>query len=147
MAKAPVVAVIGMKALSKDLAKLTADRGALNKALSAAARQAVEPVAAATRSSLPQDSGRLAGTVRVSATRTGGAVRMGSTSARYAGWVEFGGTRRAPRLSTRPYLSQGRYMFPIAHRLAGEAAGIYSKATETAIAAFPWTNEGNQPHD
>jgi hypothetical protein len=31
--------------------------------------------------------------------------------------------------------------------LAGQAAGIYSTAVETAITNFPWTNEGNQPHD
>jgi hypothetical protein len=147
VAKAPVVAVIGMRALAKDLAKLTSDRGALNKALAAAARQAVEPIAAATRSSLPQVSGRLAGTVRVGATRTGASVRMGSSSRRYAGWVEFGGTRRAPFVSSRPYLAQGRYMFPVAHDLAGEAAGIYSAATERAINDFPWTNEGAEPHD
>jgi hypothetical protein len=147
MAQTPTVAVIGMRALARDLSKLTSDRGALNKALGAAAKSAVEPVAAATRSTLPQVSGRLAGTVRVSAIRTGASVRMGSTSARYAGWVEFGGTRRAPRVSTRPYLSQGRYMFPIAHDLAGQSAQVYSQATEAAIANFAWTNEGTDPHD
>jgi hypothetical protein len=141
------VAVIGMRALARDLSKLTSDRGALNKALAAAAKSAVEPVAAATRSTLPQVSGRLAGDVRASGTRTGASVRMGRASIRYAGWVEFGGTRRAPFPSTRDYQSQGRYMFPIARDLAGKAAQIYSAATEKAISSFPWTNEGADPHD
>jgi hypothetical protein len=72
---------------------------------------------------------------------------MGTSSRRYAGWVEFGGTRRVPHFSTRDYRSQGRYLFPRATELAGEAASIYSRATEAAIENFPWTNEGNQPHD
>jgi hypothetical protein len=149
MPKTPVVAVIGMRALTRDLAKLTSDRGALYKALQAAAKSAVEPVAAATRSTLPQVSGLLAGTVRVGATRTGASVRMGSSARRYAWWVEFGGTRRVPFVNTRKdgYLSQGRYLFPLAHDLAGEAAAIYSVATEKAINSFPWTNEGDDPHD
>lgn len=142
-----MVAVIGMRALSRDLAKLTSDRGALYKALQGAARQAVEPVASATRSALPQVSGRLAGTVRVGATRTGASLKMGTTARRYAGWVEFGGNRRTPWPSSRPYLSQGRYMFPLARDLAGEAAGIYATATEKAINDFPWTNEGAEPRD
>jgi hypothetical protein len=150
VAQTPQVAVIGMRALARDLSKLTSDRGALNKALQAAAKSAVEPVAAATRSTLPQVTGRLAGTVRIGATKAGASIRMGTSARRYAGWVEFGGTRRVPFVNTRKdgYLSQGRYLFPLAHDLAGEAAAIYSVATEKAIANFPWTNQGNEtPHD
>jgi hypothetical protein len=147
MTQAPQVTVVGMKALAKDLAKLTDDRGALNKALAGAGAAAAAPVAAATRASLPQDSGKLAGDVRVTATKSGAAVRMGRSSVRYAGWVEFGGTRKAPHGSSRPFLSQGRYMFPRAAELAGSAAALYTDAVTKAIDNFPWTNTGDSVHD
>jgi hypothetical protein len=140
MAQAPTVAVIGLKAFQRDVKRLTGDAGPLNKACSAAGRTAAAPVAAATRSALPQVSGRLAGDVRVSATRSGASVRMGRSSIRYAGWVEFGGHRHAPHESERAYDSRGRYMFPAAVQLASSSARLYSAALAKAFDSFGWSN-------
>ncbi len=142
MAQQPEVAIVGLKALLRDVKKMSGSNGALNKALSAAGRHAVEPVAAMARGALPQDTGRLAGDVRVTATRSGAAVRMGRSNLRYAGWVEFGGTRRAPHVSTRDYNPRGRYLFPAAVQLASVAAQRYSDATQAALDNFAWTNSG-----
>ena len=147
MAQAPQVAIVGLKALLRDVKKLTANNGDLNQALSAAGRHAVEPIASQARSALPQDSGRLAGDVRVTASRSGAAVRMGRSNLRYAGWVEFGGTRRVPHVSTRDYDPRGRYLFPAAIQLAAIAAERYSVATQAALDNFDWTNTGSSPHD
>ncbi|HEY2303004.1 MAG TPA: hypothetical protein VGH66_13990 [Acidimicrobiales bacterium] len=147
MAQAPAVQVVGLKALSRDLGKMSGPNGALLKAMQLAGSQAVEPVAAATRAGLPQDTGRLAGDVRVSATRSGAAVRMGRPSIRYAGWVEFGGTRKAPHTSTRPYQALGRYMFPRARELAGAVAARYSTAVGHVLENYGWTNQGGSVHD
>jgi hypothetical protein len=70
---------------------------------------------------------------------------MGRTNLRYAGWVEFGGTRKVPHRSTRPFLSQGRYMFPAALELAGLSARLYSEAVTEVFANYPWTNTGTDP--
>jgi hypothetical protein len=145
MAQAPQVAVVGMSALRRDVLRLTGDAGPLNKALSAAGRQAAEPVAGAARGALPQVSGRLAGDVRVTASRSGAAVRMGRSSLRYAGWVEFGGHRMAPWDSFREYDSRGRYLFPNAVQLASVSGRIYSDATQAALDSFGWTNETSDP--
>jgi hypothetical protein len=142
---APTVAVVGMSALRRDMARLTGDAGPLNKALSAAGRVAAEPVRDITRSRLPQVTGRLADDVRITATRSGAAVRMGRASIRYAGWVEFGGTRRVPHRSTREYLPRGRYLFPAALELADTAAGLYAAGVTKALDAFGWTNAGGTP--
>ena len=142
-AKAPQVAVVGLRALNRDIQKLAADRGPLNKLMSQAGRVAADPVAAATRSTLPQVSGRLANDVRVTATRTGAGVRMGRASIRYAGWVEFGGHRKTPHPSFRPYDPRGRYLFPAALRLASTTANLYSKAVQDGFANYPWTNTGS----
>jgi hypothetical protein len=147
---APVVGIIGARALRKDLSRLADDvNGPLYKAIAAAGKQAVEPVAAATRASLPHDTGNLAGTVRTSGTRTGGSVRMGRASVPWAGWVEFGGSR--PDGSEREYIPTGRYLFPAARQLASKAAEDYSQAL-TVLFERPgiWTNstsDGSQVHD
>jgi hypothetical protein len=145
MAQAPQVALVGLNALRRDLGRLTANTGALNQAFVKAGTSVAEPVAAAARASLPQVSGRLAKTVRVRKMRSGAGVAMGSASARYAGWVEFGGTRRAPHASSRDYEPLGRYLFPAGLSMAGAGAGAYSTALNAALDSFNWTNETNDP--
>ena len=149
----PVVGVVGMKALSRDIAKLAEDeRSPLYAAIKQAGLTAANPVAARTRGAIPQNdrsSGRLMRDVRVSATRTGAAVRMGRASIPWAGWVEFGGDR--PDGSSRDYIPTGRYLFPAAHDLGPEAGRLYSDAINHALnASGVWTNttsDGSQVHD
>jgi hypothetical protein len=152
MTAAAVVDVVGMKALRRDLNRLADDtKGPLYQAIKAAGRKVAAPVADRARQSLPagdRTTGRLQRNVRVSATRTGAAVRMGSKAVPYAGWVEFGGTRRAPHESSRPYIPTGRYLFPAAYALAGKVAADYSSAIGDVLSsAKVWTNTGANPHD
>jgi hypothetical protein len=140
----PTVQVVGLAALRTDLARLAGgSSGPLNKALAQAAGAAVGPVADITRSRLPQDSGRLAGDVRLETKPTGAAVTMGRDSIRYAGWVEFGGTRRVPHTSTRAYDPRGRYLFPAALSLAAKVPDLYAVAIQRVLNGFTWTNETN----
>lgn len=138
MAQQPAVALVGMKALRRDVTRLTQDGGALNKALADAGRTAAQPVAAAVRESVPQVTGRLAGDVRVLASRTGASVRMGRASVPYAGPVDFGGWPEG-----RDYVAEGRYMFPAAEALGETAATDYANATQRSLDAFGWSNETN----
>ena len=155
MADDPVVAIVGIKALAKDINKLADDtKGPLFKAIVAAGKTAAEPVAAATRSALPRsdrqtdDAGLLAGSVRSSGTRTGASVRMGSKTVPWAGWVEFGGTRHKPFVSSREFVKDGRYMFPAARGLAERSEQLYSAALQKVFTTSGvWTNPGDDPHD
>jgi hypothetical protein len=132
----PTVDVVGLRALVRDANRLCADAGPLNKALSAAGRVAAEPVAAATRSALPDVTGHLKGSVRVGATRSGASVRMGSAAYPYAGPVEFGGYP-----GNRPYHGSGNYLFPAARTWASTSAELYSAAAQRAFDNFGWSNE------
>ncbi len=148
MAAAPTVEVVGLKALARDLAKASDPRaGEVLGYMKRAGVQAANPVADATRSSLPHDTGSLSGDVRVSANRTGATIRMGRKSIPYAGWVEFGGTRHRPHTTSRPFIADGRYLFPAARQLQSEVASLYSDAIGDAFAHLSWTNPGDQPHD
>jgi hypothetical protein len=132
---APTVGVIGLRALNRDAKRLCADTGPLNKALSDAGKKASAPILAAVRSSVPKDSGALGGSARVTASRSGAAVRMGRASVPYAGPVDFGGWP-----GDRGYEAGGRYLFPAGQRLAGTAATLYAAGCDRAFAAFDWTN-------
>lgn len=140
MAQAPQVAVVGMRALRRDIEKLTVESGPLERQLVQAGRRAAEPVATETQGRTPRDSGDLAGDVRVTASRTGAAVRMGRASIPYAAPVEFGGWPEG-----RPYYSHGRYLFPAGEALATTSADLYSTEVQHALDAFGWSNLTNDP--
>ena len=145
MTQAPLIEVVGLRALNRDLNALTLAGSPFQKAMQQAGAEVAEPIAAMVRSTVPQVTGRLAGTVRVTAPRSGASVWMGSSSVRYAGWVDFGGNRRAPHDSSRDYISTGRYMFPAARALAGAAANDYSQKIAAVLEAYNWTNETSDP--
>ena len=154
MATAPVVGLVGLAAMRRDIAKMTDEtRGTLYDAIKSAGRELAEPVAARTVSTLPVSGlddtpwhkpGALKSSVRVYATRSGAGVRMGSKAVPYAGWVEFGGHR--PDGSERVFFSDGRYMFNAARSQQMAAAEKYADAMERALARTGlWTNEGTDP--
>jgi hypothetical protein len=154
-APGPVVGVIGLDALRRDLNRMATDvSGPLYQAMKEAGRQAAEPVAMLTRSSLPResrsnDAGALLETVKATGTRTGAAVRMGSRAVPWAGWVEFGGKR--PDGSARQFVASGRYLFPAARQLAATAAEAYSQGIGRVLNTDAvWTNtttDGSKVHD
>ena len=152
MAAGPVVEVVGMRAVIRDLAKATDPRaGELIKVMQQAGRQVAQPIAAAARSAVPHDSGRanpdgvsLASDIRVTASRTGAAVRAGRKGRlAYAGWIEFGGTRRRPHPSARQFVSAGRFLFPAARGRAAQTARAYEDALQRGLDSLPWTNPGS----
>ena len=70
-----------------------------------AARDAAESVQGKARSAVPHRSGRLAASITVETTDDDAAL---VSSVPYAGWIEYGGSRG------RPYVSSGRYVGPSA---------------------------------
>jgi hypothetical protein len=145
------VAIVGARALRRDVNRLCTDeRSAVFSAMKKAGYAAVSPLVPIVRGALPTSgradtqyhkSGALTGSARVSAYKSGAALRVGSKAIPYAPWVEFGGTRKRPHTSTRPYIPDGRYIFPAARGDAARAAAAYSDAlTEVFASDAIWTN-------
>jgi hypothetical protein len=101
----------------------------------AAGRMAAEHTADLTRVSVPHLTGRLAGSVFVAA-RKGKRQRagIGRRIPPYAGWIEFGGTRG------RPYIPEGRYLWPSARSEEGLYVDRAEQETVKTIRSFPWPN-------
>lgn len=146
MATEPQVQVVGLRAFNRDLAKMSDPQsGDLLRAMKLAGKTALEPVAEALRGALPHDSGDLAGTVRLSSTRTGAGLRYGTPKVNYAGPVDFGGYP-----GDREFVKDGRYLFPVAEGMAPRAADLYSSEIQRTLDAFGWTNttsDGEAVHD
>jgi hypothetical protein len=144
--QAPQVGIVGLRALNRDIQRAGSLTSPLNSVMSDAGRTAAEPVARETAVSLPRvdtlahDAGTMADSIRVTASRTGAAVRMGRASIPYAGPLEFGGYPEG-----REFIATGRYLFPAAGRLANDVAQLYAQAVQRGLDAFPWSNETNNP--
>jgi hypothetical protein len=132
----------GLKELRRDLIRLGDDD--MPKAFVAAGVKVAEPLAGRVRSRLPRDSGDLAGSVRVAKIRTGAALRVGSKKVPWAGWVEFGGTRRRPHVSSRDFYPQGRYIFPEARAAGPQAVEAYAAEVGKIIDQFHWSHSGER---
>jgi hypothetical protein len=51
----------------------------------------------------------------------------------YSGWIEFGGSRG------RPYIPQGRYLYPTAQAAEGEWYSLAEDTAENTVERFPWS--------
>lgn len=76
---------------------------------------------------VPHRSGRLASSV----VAEGPLLTMGA-GVPYAGWIEYGGSRG------RPYVAQGRYVYPTALADAHLATFAGEQAATDAISGFSW---------
>lgn len=91
-----------------------------------------EQVAEQVRARVPVLTGQLAGSVDAGDTDDGVEVSMGDGVV-YAGWIEFGGSRG------RPYVPEGRYLYPTALDAQDQYIQAASDAASESAARFPWS--------
>jgi len=137
MTEGVTVEVVGVDALARDLGRLAAAGGPFDQATAEAARRILEPKAATLRTVVPHDSGAMAGSVNVKPLPLGAVLSEGDGIV-YAGWVDFGGSR--PQSGDRPYLPQGRYLFPSVGDLEPATVAANNAALQTAINSFGWSH-------
>lgn len=104
---------------------------ALGPAVDKAAASVTARAAAAVRGEVPKRSGRLASSVDVGVDNDGAFVGLGA-GVPYAGFVEFGGTRG------RPYVAEGRYLWPTVKTFEDEYVTAASDAAADSVDRFPW---------
>ena len=133
MAKKPgiTVDVQGLSQLKQGMFELADNIGeTVGERLLRVANQA----AADTRAKVPRQTGRLAGSVKAKLYKSErrASVRMGSAKVRYAGWMEFGGTRG------RPFIPAGRYLFPSAQDAEPQLLRVSEQAATDEIRSMRW---------
>lgn len=104
----------------------------LPHAVAAASAPFAQRVADIVVGRVPRLSGQLAGSVASFADDEGASVGYDG-SVPYDGWIEFGGSRG------RPYVPEGRYVYPTALDAQEEFATIAADAASESIERFSWS--------
>lgn len=103
------IRIEGLAQFSRALRKLDADAP---KGLRLAFNEAAEVVVARVRPKIPKRTGRAARSLKAKSTRTQARVAVGGPSAPYYPWLDFGGRVGRRKRTVRPFLKEGRYLFP-----------------------------------
>ncbi|OLF07756.1 hypothetical protein BLA60_25850 [Actinophytocola xinjiangensis] len=103
------IRVRGLAEFNRNLRKINSD---LPKALRLAHNEGAEFIAGEARPQVPSRSGRAKATVKARSTRTASRVQGGSKRVPYYPWLDFGGRVGPGKAVSRPYIKQGRYIYP-----------------------------------
>jgi hypothetical protein len=107
---AEIVQITGIRELNAALKRVDAE---LPKGVRVALNEGVEKLAGYIRPQIPTDTGAARQSVKPGSTRTAARLRVGGAKARYYPWLDFGGQgRRKGRPAHRPFISEGRYVYP-----------------------------------
>lgn len=127
---ADIVAVEGLREFTAALRKSDRSLGPeVRKALNVVA----EGVAADVRRGVPRRTGRAAASVKASSTATAGRLAFGGTKAPYYPWLDFGGKVGRNRSVTRPFIPEGRYVYPTIRRHGPDLARELEEALAGVI--------------
>lgn len=116
MAYPEPIRIEGLAAFSRNLRKLDAEAP---KQLRLAFNEAAQLVVAGTRQKFPRRTGRAASTVKARSTRTEARVSEGGPRAAYVAWLDFGGKVGRGDSIVRPFLRDGRYLYPTYYQVSG----------------------------
>lgn len=103
------VAVEGLAQFRKGLRALDRD---LPKALRVAQNDAASFLIGKARPLIPRRSGTAADSLKARSSQTSVRVAIGGRKAPYMPWLDFGGRVGPNKSVTRPFLKEGRYLYP-----------------------------------
>jgi hypothetical protein len=104
------VEVGGLAALSRGLKAVDSNAP---KELRLALNSAADLLVDETKPTIPSDTGAARRSLVARSTRTSARVAVGGKRAPYFPWLDFGGQGRRPgRPAARPFLREGRYVYP-----------------------------------
>lgn len=136
MAIADPIRIDGLRELSRDLKKISADAP---KALRVSANRAAELVVDTARGKVPKRSGRAARSIRAASTRTAARVRGGGNRVPYYPWLDYGGEGRVKgRPAARRFVKEGRYLYPSYYAVRDQVEKVLADELRTIVADTGW---------
>jgi len=103
------IKITGLAEFNRNLRKLDSD---LPKILRLAHNEAAQLIVDYAQPRVPRKSGRAAGTIKARSTRTETRIQGGSKRASYYPWLDYGGRVGRKRSIKRPFIKEGRYLYP-----------------------------------
>jgi hypothetical protein len=106
---AELVKIEGLREFQASLRRMDRD---LPKQLRVVLNEAAEVVVEGARPKIPRRTGRAAASLRVQSSQRESRVAAGGARVPYYGWLDFGGSVGRKRSIRRPFLRDGRYIYP-----------------------------------
>lgn len=103
------VRVRGVRELSAALRRVSTDAA---KEMKLGFKDIAEDVAQTVRGRVPRRTGRAASSVKARGSARGGSIAFGGSAAPHYPWLDFGGNVGPDRRIHRPFIREGRYVFP-----------------------------------
>jgi hypothetical protein len=125
------IKVDGLKEFSRALKRVDTE---LPKQLRLALNSLSDMVIDDALPGVPKRTGRAARSLKAKSTRTMARVAGGSAAAPYYPWLDFGGAVGRRNSARRPYLKDGRYLYPAYFGLRD--SGELTRALEQALTAL-----------
>lgn len=119
------IKIDGLNQFVRNLKRLDAD---LPKALRIGFNDAAGIVVAAARPLVPHRTGKAAASIRVSSTRSAVRVLEGGAKAPYMPWLDYGGRTGRKRSVKRPFIGDGRFLYPTFYKHGEEVHEAIVKA-------------------
>ncbi len=101
------------------------------KALRVAGNQAAQLVVDNARPRVPRRSGKAAGSIKARSTQTATKIASGGRAAPYMPWLDYGGKVGRNNTASRPFIADGRYVYPGYHEVKGQFEGVLRTALQT----------------
>lgn len=115
------VQIEGLRDIVRALRQVDAD---LPKALRLAANMAADIVVNEARRDVPTRTGRAKASIKAKSTRTAARVTSGGRRAPYMPFLDYGGRVGRNKSVRRPYISDGRYVYPAFRRKRAEFEAV-----------------------
>lgn len=123
-----VLAVKGLAEFNRSLKRLDAE---LPKGLRIALNECSDFLIKKTTPKIPRRTGRAAGSLKARSTRTAVRISVGGARAPYYPWLDFGGKGKQPgRPTERPFIKEGRYLYPTLRTNRDEFSRILQEALD-----------------
>lgn len=136
------IKVVGLRDLAKALRAIDRD---LPKELGVGLAKASAIVADAMRPKIPRRTGRARASVKVRRKQSAAVLAVGGARVPYYGWLEFGGKVGRGGATRRPFIPNGRYLYPtLADKDAEVKAQIDEVVARLAVrAGFETSGSGS----
>lgn len=109
--------VVGLKEFQRGMRGI--ERG-LGKGVRVALNQCAELVVDAARPEMPSITGAARASLRAQSTQTAARIAAGGPKAPYEPWLDFGGRVGRKKSVVRPFIQEGRYIYPTVARKRDE---------------------------
>jgi len=119
------VRVAGLRQYARSLKQVD---GELPKALRTALNGVAEVVLDTAKIDVPQRSGRAVRSMQARSTRTEVRLQAGGPKAPHYPWLDFGGHVGRKKATYRPFLADGRYIYPAYYQHYDEIPDLLAKA-------------------